>query len=252
MLIELFLLFLIFFLIYFYNKKKIRTFFIKNLITSTNIENIDEAFKPIKKEKLLCPNNDSIINFFCIPSNFNVVGMTSDYEAWILSVMAKKSKKIFEFGTCSGKTTLLFAINSSQDAEITTITLDEEAAKKVFIPFNDNKVASRNLINESKYSQFMFSGTSFENKIKVIFQDSKLLDISNMKKKFDLIFIDGGHTYSCIKNDTEKALEMIKDNGLIFWHDFSLGKKSHQDVFRYLNEISSNFNIKHIENTTLC
>ena len=33
---------------------------------------------------------------------------------------------------------------------------------------------------------------------------------------FDLIFIDGGHTYQVVKNDTEKALQMINKNGLIF------------------------------------
>ena len=31
----------------------------------------------------------------------------------------------------------------------------------------------------------------------------------NIKNLMDLIFIDGGHNYSCIKNDTEKAFKMI-------------------------------------------
>ena len=53
--------------------------------------------------------------------------------------------------------------------------------------------------------------------------------MSSKQKKYDLIFIDGGHTYTCIKNDTdEKSLEMIKENGLILWHDFSIGKTSHK------------------------
>ena len=39
--------------------------------------------------------------------------MTSDYEAWIISSLSKISKKIFEFGTCSGKTTYLMGLNSS-------------------------------------------------------------------------------------------------------------------------------------------
>ena len=98
----------------------------------------------------------------------------------------------------------------------------------------------------------MFTDTNYEKKINVIFRDSKLLDVSEMKNKYDLIFIDGGHTYSCIKNDTEKSFEMIKKGGYIFWHDFSIGKNSHKDVFRYLNEISKNHDIKNIKNTSLC
>ena len=50
--------------------------------------------------------------------------MTSDYEAWIISTLSKVSKNIFEFGTCSGKTTYLMALNSSEDTKITTITLN--------------------------------------------------------------------------------------------------------------------------------
>ena len=250
--IEFLLLFIIFYLIYEKNKKKLKIILSRNKIKKCNIQDVDEVFLPLNKNDLLAPKLNVMVNFFCTPSNFNVVGMTSDYEAWILSVLAKKSKNIFEFGTCSGKTTLLFAMNSPESAKIDTITLDELAAKSLASDLNDNKIAQRNIISESKYTQFMFTGTNFEKKINVIFKDSKLLDVSEMKNKYDLIFIDGGHTYSCIKNDTEKSLEMIKKGGYIFWHDFSIGKNSHKDVFRYLNEISKNHDIKNIKNTSLC
>ena len=249
---ELLLLIIILYLIYEKNKKKLRIILSRNNIKRCNIEDVDEVFLPLNKNNLLAPKSNVMVNFFCTPSNFNVVGMTSDYEAWILSVLAKKSTNIFEFGTCSGKTTLLFAMNSSENAKIDTITLDEVTANTLALNLNDNKIAQRNIISESKYSQFMFTGTNYEKKINVIFRDSKLLDVSKMKNKYDLIFIDGGHTYSCIKNDTEKSLEMIKKGGYIFWHDFSIGKNSHKDVFRYLNEISKNHDIKNIKNTSLC
>ena len=50
--------------------------------------------------------------------------MTSEYEAWILSTLSKSSKNIFEFGTCSGKTTYLMALNSQENTKITSLTLD--------------------------------------------------------------------------------------------------------------------------------
>ena len=46
----------------------------------------------------------------------------------------------------------------------------------------------------------------------------------------DLIFIDGGHTYELIKNDSELAFQMISKNGIIFWHDYDPRKKSKRDV----------------------
>ena len=60
-----------------------------------------------------------------------------------------------------------------------------------------------------------------EKKIKVIFIDSREFDTKKYLGKFDLIFIDGGHTYSVVKSDTEKAFEMISDRGIIIWHDYS-------------------------------
>ena len=249
----LFLLLINIILIIFYNKRKIRGFFIKRSIKEVNLESVDKIFEPIKKDNLNCPNQDMFSQLFCIPHEWGVAGMTSEYESWILACISKKSQNIFEFGTCSGKTTLLFAANSPDSAKITSITLNPEQAKEIIFEEIDNKIASRNIINESKYTNFMFSNyPNFEKKIKVIFQDSKELNIENYINKYDLIFIDGGHSYSCIKNDTEKALKMIKKNGLIFWHDYSIGKQSHKDVYRYLNELNSKYKISHIKYTTLC
>ena len=56
----------------------------------------------------------------------------------------------------------------------------------------------------------------------------------------DLIFIDGGHTYSVVKNDSEKSFDMLSSSGIILWHDYVPGKRSARDVVKYLNEISKN------------
>ena len=99
----------------------------------------------------------------------------------------------------------------------------------------------------------MFSkNNNIKSKIEVIFQDSKKLNIDRFVDSLDLIFIDGGHSYSCVKNDTEKSMRMIRKNGLIFWHDYSIGKRSHKDVYKYLNEIRDKYEIFHIRNTSLC
>jgi predicted O-methyltransferase YrrM len=178
--------------------------------------------------------------------------MTSDYEAWIISSLSKISKKIFEFGTCSGKTTYLMGLNSSDDAKIVSVTLNPDDLDNVKKKDKDNKVSFRNIIQESIYTKFLFSGEKIEKKIKIIFQNSLSLEHNEYRNQMDLIFIDGGHTYSVVKSDSEKSFEMLNENGIILWHDYVPGKRSAKDVVKYINEISKQKKIYKIKNTSLC
>ncbi len=240
--------------IYFLNRKKIKKYFTKTLIESVNLEQVNKIFESEKiSENLYGPKKDVIVKSFCVPSgDKDIVGKTSDYEAWILSSLSKISKNIFEFGTCSGKTTTLMALNSPDDAKIVTLTLSSDQAQSLNLSGNDNKVSIRNIINESNYEKFIFSGKEYEKKISVIFMDSRKLNVDEYLNSFDLIFIDGGHTYSIIENDSNKAFKMVKNGGIILWHDFVPGKTSDRDVVKYLNKVSKSRKIFHIENTSLC
>jgi hypothetical protein len=93
---------------------------------------------------------------------------------------------------------------------------------------------------------------SIKNKINLIFEDSIKLNVDKFENSMDLIFIDGGHNYSCVKNDSEKSFKMIKNKGYIFWHDYNIAKRSCRDVVKYLHEISKTKEIFHIKNTFLC
>ena len=93
-----------------------------------------------------------------MPSSYNVVGMTSDYESWILSCLSKISDNIFEFGTCSGKNTMLMALNSKESSKIISLTLNQNQSKKINLDKKDNNISHRNIINESNYEKFLFSG----------------------------------------------------------------------------------------------
>jgi len=242
-----------FLLIYLLNKKKIKKFFSKSIIQEIDITDIHKVFhlKEISKN-LRGPKDDVIIKSFSISPSNNIVGMTSDYEAWIISSFSKISKKIFEFGTCSGKTTYLMGLNSSDDTRIVSITLNPYHLNSIRKIDKDNKVSFRNIINESVYDKFLFSGKEVEKKIEIIFQNSLNFDYNKYKKEMDLIFIDGGHTYSVVKSDSEKSFEMINKNGIILWHDYVPGKRSSKDIVKYLNEISKQKKIYKIKHTSLC
>ena len=235
-------------IIYIFKRKDIKKFLYKKKVVEVSIEEIHPIFK-VRDGKFKFPTKTYITNFFVIPDDYNIVGMTSDKEAWILAMLSKISSKIFEFGTCSGKTSYLMALNSPENTSITTLTIkpDTEVSKGS----DESKSAHRNITSESIYEEFMFSNTEVENKVDVRFINSLEFDEKEFLGKCDLIFIDGGHTYSIVKNDTEKAFKMLSPNGLIFWHDYVPGKKSSADVFKYVNELSKNKKIYSIKGTSL-
>tara|TARA_B100000575_G_scaffold276354_1_gene261729 strand:- start:504 stop:1283 length:780 start_codon:yes stop_codon:yes gene_type:complete len=240
-------------LIFAYNKKRLKKYFYKIKIVEKDIVDLHPIFKLRKiNYNLKGPTKNSIVKNFCISPENHIAGMTSNYESWIISVLSTISKNIFEFGTCSGKTSYLMALNSDQDSIIYTTTLKPQDTEKYKNKDGDSEVAQKNIINESIYDKFLFSGEPEEKKIKVIFTDSLLFDEKKFHNKIDLIFIDGGHTFSVVKNDTEKAFKMIKTKGIILWHDYNLGKRSSKDVVKYLNLISEQKRIFKVKNTSLC
>ena len=185
--------------------------------------------------------------------NFLVPGGVSDFEAWILSVLAKSRRNFFEFGTCTGKTAYLFAANSPVDGHIETITLAPNQVGSYKPDDVDNLIAHQHAIEESRFTEFLYSGTPEAKKISQIFGDSKDFDETNHLSKYDLIFIDGSHAYSYIKSDTNKAMRMIKPGGIILWHDFIWRGliDPTEDVAKFLSELAREVSLFHLRDTSL-
>jgi len=174
----------------------------------------------------------------------------SALESAVLAALAMEAKRIFEFGTCTGATTYLFALNSPTDARVTTLTLAPDQVDEARFKETDIKKDVDNARDESCYSRFLYSNTNVEGKVEQLFMDSKDLDQNTYARQMDLIFIDGAHTYSYVRNDTEKALAMVKPNGLVVWHDYR-GPHETAGVYRALNEYADKMPIHHIQDTNL-
>lgn len=57
--------------------------------------------------------------------------------------------------------------------------------------------------------------------IKTIHANSRMFNFNSLNQKYDLIFIDGDHSYEGVKSDTEKVFSLLNDeNSIIVWHDY--------------------------------
>ena len=59
--------------------------------------------------------------------------------------------------------------------------------------------------------------------LKTIEHNSRTFDFGSLNKKFDLLFIDGDHSYEGVLSDTKNTLPLRKDiNSVIVWHDYGI------------------------------
>jgi hypothetical protein len=213
-------------------------------IKSISLQEVD----PIFHIDEFGPTRDTQVEFIG-RGHLVVPGGTSDAEAWVLSVLAKKARNIFEFGTCTGKTSYLMALNSSPDTRVVTLTLPPDQVNNYTVDPVDSKRATQNALNESSFTRFLYTGTPAEKKITQLYGDSKHFDESSYEKKVDLIFVDGSHALSYVFSDSEKAFRMVSEGGLILWHDYR-GPYTNKDVYKALNKLSKEKPLFHIEGTS--
>lgn len=137
-------------------------------------------------------------------SNFDL--HWTDYQDTSLIVNLCFNKfKILEIGTHLGYTTENIAKNNP-NAKIKTIDIckdynfDTKYQNSEILDRNQSgiKIKSKNVIHELVDSDLFFEKCS---------------------ETFDLILIDGDHSYEQVKKDTENALKVIEKNGIIIWHD---------------------------------
>lgn len=117
-----------------------------------------------------------------------------DVVVLLKCVLGFRSRRILEIGSYLGHTARMLAENTDAATRITT--LDE---------FPEHGSAYR--------------GTSVAQKI-----DRRIGKISREHfrpdEKYDLIFVDADHRFESVVNDTEVAMGLLAENGVLVWHDY--------------------------------
>lgn len=136
------------------------------------------------------------------------------------------AKRLFEFGTYLGRTSyhLTFA---SANAQVFTLNLP---------PGEDSRIAP--------YLGSFFKGTEREKQITQILCDSRKFDTAPFAKSMDFVFVDGDHSYALIKNDTQKAFDMLRPGGVIVWHDYAAKSPGVLQFFKEFTMVRPLFRIK--------
>jgi predicted O-methyltransferase YrrM len=210
---------------------------------------LPETVDPILKPGPFGPTCDTEVAFIG-RGPYVVDGGTSDAEAWILAVLAKRAHTMFEFGTCTGKTAYLWARNSPADARVITVTLAPDHLSDYRQEATDDPTDVQFALKESSHTEFLYSGTPVAPKVEQLFADSKALDVSRWAGRCDLVFVDGSHAYSYVVSDSAKALELVAPGGLVLWHDYA-GPRHAAGVYRALNELAQRLPLVRLEGTTL-
>jgi predicted O-methyltransferase YrrM len=145
-------------------------------------------------------------------------------EATYLCAIARamQPSKILEIGTFDGNTTLNLAANTSPDCRVTSLDVSTDVGAQ-------------------------YKSSDLAHKIVGITDDSTRCDWSTLGGPFDLIFIDGCHTYEAARSDTRHAIDNLKPGGLILWHDYG----SIHSVAKAVDEFAHELNISALQGTSL-
>lgn len=169
-------------------------------------------------------------------------------ELLVVAAICKYShpRKIFEFGTFTGLSTLMMAMNTEEETWLYTLDIDPSSLDTHehgtgvggFTPFEVGAC---------------FQNTPYKAKITQLFGNSLALDCSQFKHSIDIVFVDADHSYRFAMADTEKAFELVSSGGIIIWDDY-IWSEDHPEcsgVARTLHEFQNERQIYQITGTRL-
>ena len=165
-------------------------------------------------------------------------------------VKAEEAQRVFEIGTSLGVTSCNLALNLPAGGMLYTLDLppvdqaDDSAETKYAVSISDRKM----IFAGRQHRRFLDSAV--RDKVVQLYGDSATFDYSPHEGKYDIVFVDGAHSLSYVRSDTEAALRLVKPGGLILWHDFNDGF-FWPDVHKYLAELGKRLTINRIAGTTL-
>ena len=155
----------------------------------------------------------------------------------LLKTLAKGKKSYFEIGTWRGESVWNVA---KEIDDCTTLNLSKEEMKAM--GWNKKYAELHGILSKKNPEILHLEG------------NTKSYDFEGLNKKYDLIFIDGDHSYEMVKHDTEKVFQhLVHDDTVVVWHDYAYNpEKIRYEVFKAILDalpVELHKNLYHPQNT---
>ncbi|MGH7838028.1 MAG: O-methyltransferase [Candidatus Binataceae bacterium] len=153
-----------------------------------------------------------------LPPLVNLHDGTQDLPGLVsLLAIAKAidAQRVFEIGTFTGVTTLALALNLPH-ATIHTLDLPTQAKGSLRIDTDDAKYMPDHAVR-----RVFTDWTKAAARIVQHEADSAKFAFEKLGPQFDLVYVDGAHSYEYVRNDTEAAFRIVAADGAIVWDDYS-------------------------------
>lgn len=184
----------------------------------------------------------------------NAYGNINFQEAVSMSyiIQALQPKRLFEIGTFDGFSTYHLAMNAPEDAQVYTLNLPPDSTFEEYSKLYSLTEYRGDLVTHQLGKSLgigrLYRESSVAHKVKQLYGDSLKTDFSAFKNSIDFCFVDGGHSYIHLENDSRNAMSMLTGRGVIVWHDYNT---QHRDIFKFLNRFSQSHKLFHIKETRL-
>jgi len=167
-------------------------------------------------------------------------------EIVFLASIAKhlQPKKLFEIGTCAGRTTINLAQNLDQIDAFFTLNLPPDSSCQNDWIEQDKKLFeySKNMIGKRWHVP------PYDTRITQLYGDSFQFDFSPFKE-MDLVFIDANKRKEYVLSDSQNAWNMLRPGGMLLWHDYAYCDGVTEAVDEFAK--TKNISVTNIYKTTL-
>ncbi len=160
---------------------------------------------------------------------FSAMQIKNEFMKLLEIVEARRPKYVLEIGTANGGALFCFSRLSSDDATILSVDLPEG---RFGGGYEEWRMPFFEAFKKGGQKQFLFRADSHEDSTLALVKDT-LKD-----QKLDFLFIDGDHTYEGVKKDFEMYSPLVKNGGVVAFHDIVNGPEDYVGgVPRFWREI---------------
>lgn len=148
-----------------------------------------------------------------------------EMQALIEPLKGVRNPLILEVGSAHGASSIIFAetVKAKQGFLICIDSFPEDYYGQEKFGEYARKAFKKNVLD--KYRDVLFLDMTSESAIekvkKYIQQNVLLVDSDTVKTQFDLLFLDGDHSYEAVKKDCELYLPLLRSGGYVGFHDYN-------------------------------